>query len=162
MIFLAGRERYTQRTLYREVHHRLSKQPGCANVRYWPSRRRPRYVVADVETLTFLDTSYEVETARLEVRYWYPEGVDYEYYRLNWVEPTRDLMVGFHRDAGHAELGPCHVQLDYDENPVDRQPADVLDVHPLAVLDERLQQLPTVLDAVRWQDGQPSLPTVSV
>jgi hypothetical protein len=96
MIFLAGRDRYTQRTLLREIHGRLSKQAGCEAVRYDPSRRRPRTVVADVEPTAFLGVEYDVETARLEVRFWYPNGVDDEYYRCNWIEPTRDLMLGVH------------------------------------------------------------------
>lgn len=157
MIFLAGRDRYTQRTLLRAVHDRLSKQPGCENVRYRPSRRRPRYVVADVETGLFLGDAYDVAKARLELRYWYPDDVQHEYYRINWVEPERNLTVGFHQDADHPDLGPCHVQLDYEDTPVERRAAGFLDVHPIAVLERRLQQLPTVLWSVRWLDGRPSL-----
>jgi len=88
MIFLAGRDRYTQRTLLRDVHDRLTNQAGCEDVRYRPSRRRPRYVIADVDPTTFLSDSYGAETARLEFRFWYPAGVDHEYYRINWVEPS--------------------------------------------------------------------------
>ncbi len=159
MIFLAGRDRYTQRTLLRDVHDRLTRQAGCDDVRYRPSRRRPRYVIADVDPTAFLGHSYDAETARLEVRFWYPAGVDDEHYRINWVEPDRNLMVGFHRDADHPDLGPCHVQLDHDGTPVDRYRATVLDAHPLAVIDERLQQFSAALAAIRWENGRPSLPT---
>jgi len=103
MIFLAGRDRYTQRTLLHDVHDRLTRQAGCEDVRYRPSRRRPRYVIADVDPTTFLSDSYNAETARLEIRFWYPAGVDHEYYRINWVEPERNLMLGFHQDADHPE-----------------------------------------------------------
>jgi hypothetical protein len=157
MIFLAGRDRYTQRTLLREIHNRLSKQAGCDDVRYRPSRLRPRYVVADVETAVFLPESYEVENARLEIRYWYPDGIEHEFYRINWIEPKRNFMLGFHQDADHPELGPCHIQLDYENTPVDRYSVTLLDDHPLAVLETRLQQLAEVLRAVRWEDGRPSL-----
>ena len=157
MIFLANRDRYTQRTLLREVHSRLSKHAGCENVRYRPSRRRPRFVIADIDTATFLNHSYDVETARLEIRFWYPIGVDHEYYRINWIEPTRNLMLGFHQDADHPELGPCHIQLNHEDTAVDRHTAAFLDAHPLAALDQRLQQLPTALEAIRGQDGQLSL-----
>jgi hypothetical protein len=68
MIFLAGRDRYTQRTLLRDVHDRLTNQPGCEEVRYRPSRRRPRYVIADVDPATFLSDSYDTATARLPDR----------------------------------------------------------------------------------------------
>lgn len=157
MLFLARRDRYTQRTLLRDIHDRLRNQSGSETVRYRPSRRRPRFVIADIDTVAFLGRSYEVDSARLEIRFWYPADVDHEYYRINWVEPTRNLMIGFHQDGDHPELGPCHIQLDYDETPVDRYNATFLDVHPLAVLEKRLQQLPVALEAIRWQDGQPSL-----
>ena len=159
MIFLAGRDRYTQRTLLRDIHDRLTNQAGCENVRYHPSRRRPRYVIAELDTAVFLGDSYEAENARLEVRFWYPAGVEYEYYRINWIEPDRNLMLGFHQDADHQDLGPCHIQLNYEDTPVDRHDTTFLDAHPLSVLDNRLQQLPTALESIRWQDGQPSLPT---
>lgn len=159
MIFLAGRDRYTQRTLLRDIRDRLTKQAGCEEVRYRPSRRRPRYVIADIVPTTFLGQSYDGENARVDVRFWYPAGVDYEYYRINWTEPKRHFMLGFHRDADHDDLGPCHIQLNYEDTPVDRYPATVLDAHPLSVLEARIQQLPSAVDSIRWDDGTPSLPT---
>lgn len=72
MIFLAGRDRYTQRILLRDIHDRLTNQAGCEDVRYRPSRRRPRYVIADLDPTTFPGGSYEAESARLELRFWYP------------------------------------------------------------------------------------------
>ncbi|MFA9518636.1 hypothetical protein ACERIT_15725 [Halopenitus sp. H-Gu1] len=159
MIFLAGRDRYTQRTLLRDIHDRLTNQAGCENVRYRPSRRRPRYVIADIDTALFVGGSSDAERARLELRFWYPAGVEYVYYRFNWIEPERNLMFGFHQDSDHQDFGPCHVQVNYEETPVDRYEATFLDMHPLSVLDDRLQQLPTALAAIRWEDGKPSLPT---
>lgn len=158
MVFLAGRDRYTQRTLLWTVHDRLTTHPGCERVRYRPSRRRPRYVVADIDTTTFLGNSYEVESARLALRFWYTAGINHEYYRINWIEPARTLMLGFHQDADHQDLGPCHIQLNYEDTPVARYRATFLDAHPLSVLDERLQQLPSALESIRWEDGEPSLP----
>nr|WP_228546347.1 hypothetical protein [Halegenticoccus tardaugens] len=148
-----------QRTLLRDIHDRLMNQAGCENVRYHPSRRRPRYVIADIDTTVFVGNSYEAKNARLEVRFWYPAGVGYEYYRINWIEPERNLMLGLHQDADHQDLGPCHIQLNYEDTPVDRYAATFLDVHPLSVFDDRLQQLPTALGSIRWEDGTPSLPT---
>jgi hypothetical protein len=158
MFFLANRDRYTQRTLLRDIHTRLINQPGCENVRYRPSRRRPRYVIADIEPGVFLGETHEVSQARLEIRFWYPAGVEYEYYRLNWIEPERNLMLGFHQDGDHREFGPCHIQLDYEDEPIDRHEAEFLDAHPLAVLDKRLQQLPAAVAAISWEDDEPSLP----
>lgn len=157
MVFLAGRDRYSQRTLLRDIHDRLVKQPGCKDVRYRPSRRRPRLVVADIETSTFLGSGDDVGSARLELRFWYPAEGDREYYRINWLEPRREFALGFHRDADHPDLGPCHLQLDHDGTTVDRRRATDFDAHPLAVLDTRLQQLPSALAAIRWEDGSPSL-----
>lgn len=158
MIFLAGRDRYTQRTLHRDIHDWLGKQAGCETVRYNPSRRRPRYVLADVDTATFLGTSYAVNDARLEIRFWYPENGEHEYYRINWAEPTRELMIGFHQDNDHPDLGPCHIQLDFEGKTITRHKATFLDDHPLAVLNQRLQEFPAVLDAVIWSEEQPTLP----
>ncbi|MGQ3330804.1 hypothetical protein [Halorubrum sp. FL23] len=159
MIFLAGRDRYTQRTLLHDVHDRLTRQAGCEDVRYRPSRRRPRYVIAGVDPTTFLGNSYDAEAVRLEIRFWYPAGIDNEYYRINWVEPDRNLMIGFHQDADHPDLGPCHIQLNHEDTPVDRYGVAFLDAHPLAVLDDRLQQFTTAVEAIRWKNGTPSLPT---
>lgn len=158
MMFLAGRDRYTQRTLLRAVHDRLTNHACCEEVRDRPSRRRPRYVIADVDTVTFLGSSYAVDSARLELRFWYPAGVEHEYYRINWIEPARNLMLGFHQDAGHQNLGPCHIQLDFEDTPLARYEAAFLDAHPLSVLDERLQQLPSALETIQWVDEKPALP----
>ena len=151
--------RYTQRTLHRDVHDRLTNQAGCEDVRYRPSRRRPRYVVVDVDPATFLGDSYDAATVRLEIRFWYPAGVDHEYYRINWVEPDRNLMLGFHQDADHPDLGPCHIQLDHEETPVNRHSASFLDAHPLAVLDDRPRQLPAAVETIGWENETPSLST---
>ena len=67
-------------------------------------------------------------------------------------------MVGFHQDADHPDLGPCHIHLNFEETEVDRHEAAFLDAHLLTVLDDRLQQLPAALESIHWQDGQPSLP----
>lgn len=155
MIFLAYRDRYTQRTVHRNVFDRLRGQPGCEDIRYRPSRRRPRCVIADVDTTTFLGTQYPVDETRLESRFWYPAAVGYAFYRLNWIEPSRKLCVGVHRDADHPDLGPCHVQLDHDGETVDREPAQLLDRHPLAILETRLGQLPELLAAIAWRGGEP-------
>lgn len=116
-------------------------------------------MIAEIVPTTFLGESYESERARLEIRFWYPADVADEYYRINWIEPDRNVMLGFHQDADHEDLGPSHVQLASEDTVVDRHAAAFLDAHPLAVLDERLQQLPTALNAISWANGRPSLPT---
>ncbi|MFC6733972.1 MULTISPECIES: hypothetical protein [unclassified Haladaptatus] len=107
--------------------------------------------------MAFLGKTYPIENAQLEIRFWYPPGGDHEYYRINWVEPERNLMLGFHQDADHPELGECHVQLEYENIEVDRYEVEFIDAHPLAVLDQRLQQFPVALEAIQWQGGKPLL-----
>ena len=68
-------------------------------------------------------------------------------------------MLGFHQDADHPDLGPCHIQLTHEDTPVDRHSATFFDAHPLAVLDDRLQEFPTAIEGIRWENGIPSLPT---
>ena len=74
---------------------------------------------------------------------------------MQWVEPERDLSVGWHQDEHRPDLGECHLQLDHGESVVDVRAAEFLDAHPLNVLDRRLDALPTVLDAIDWRDGTP-------
>ena len=152
-IFLTTHERYTQWTLHGHVHDRLSKQPGCTAVRYAPSKNRRRFVRTDVDTATFLGREHAVDGATLEVRFWNLH--DDAYYRINWIEASRDLMVGFHRDDDHPELGTCHLQLDYGNRTIDRREASPLDAHPLAVLDTRLREIHDVLDNLEWHDKTP-------
>lgn len=66
-------------------------------------------------------------------------------------------MLGFHQDAAHPDLGPCHVQLDFEGTVMERYAATFIDAHPLAVLNERLTQFPSTLRAVDWKDGRPML-----
>jgi hypothetical protein len=67
MTFPAGQDRYPQRTL-QETHNLMTNKGGCENVRYRPSRR-PQYVIADVELITFLGKAYDAENVRLEIRF---------------------------------------------------------------------------------------------
>lgn len=119
-------------------------------------------MIADVGLATLLCDTYDAETARLEIHFWYPAGVDREYYRINWVAPGRNLMLGFHQDADHPDPGRCHIQLNQEEVAVDRHGTAFLYTHPLAVFDDRLQQFPAALGTIHWENGTPSLLTWSV
>lgn len=156
-IFLTAHKRYTQWTLHRHVHTRLSKQPGCSDVRYAPSRTRRRFVRATVDPATFLGREYATDEAMLEVRFWNLGGQGDDCYRINWVESSHNLMMGFHRDEDHPELGACHIQLDHSNRTIDRREVTHLDAHPLDVFDSRLQQLPDALARIEWCDGIPRL-----
>lgn len=110
-----------------------------------------------MDPATFLGREHATNEATLEVRFWNLGGQDEDFYRINWIESSRNLMVGFHRDDDHPELGACHLQLDHGDRTIDRWEATHLDAHPLEVLDSRLQQLPDVLARIEWRDGTPRL-----
>jgi len=67
-------------------------------------------------------------------------------------------MHGVHQDDDRPDLGPCHLQRNYEDAPVDRYGVGFLDAHPLAVLDDRLQEFPKAVEAIRGENGTPSRP----
>ena len=124
-----------------------------------PSRIRQSSVVADVDPDTFLGAKYAANSARLEIEFWYPRGVDYEYYTIQWGETGRNLGLGWHQDSTHSTLGECHVQIDVDGTTVDRVSANFLDTHPLNVLEARLEQMRQLIPALSWSSGTPAFPS---
>lgn len=98
-----------------------------------------------------------VEEADLQVSFDFPETHSYDFYRIQWVESGRGLMVGWHQDETHADLGECHFQMEYQGKTVQRMEAEFLDMHPLNVLDRRIEDFVAVLDALTWEDGDPSV-----
>jgi hypothetical protein len=115
-------------------------------------------VYADIDPNVFLGREYGVSEARLEIRFWKPANASFEYYWINWIEPARGLMIGWHQDDEHNEFGECHIQLGYQEETVTRKEATLIDAHPLSVFEQRLRQLPAVLKAIEWEDELPTLP----
>lgn len=168
MIFLANRANLDRRTLLRRLHDRLQTQvttpeAPIEQVRYHTSAGNKIGVHATVEPCSFLDReTYPVETAELQVRFDFPRDREYDYYAIQWVESDRELMLGWHQDETHPELGPCHFQIDYDGETVRRTEATLLDTHPLNVFDQRVDHLLTVLDALTWDDGRPVVPDSAV
>jgi hypothetical protein len=106
----------------------------------------------------FLKQTYPVERVELQISFDFPEAHSYDFYAIQWVESDRDLMIGWHQDETHTDLGECHFQIDYQNEIVQRSEAEFLDMHPLNVLDRRLDDFGAILDALRWEDGVPSLP----
>lgn len=159
IILLGHRDRLTRDSLHERILNRLTKEGWCNTVRYVPSRIRRRAVHAQVDPTVLLEAEYPVDNARLEVRFWKPASPSYEYYWINWVEPERELMIGWHQDGEHDTLGECHVQLDYGSETVTREAARFIDAHPLAVFEHRLEQLPAALAGIRWEDEKPTFGT---
>lgn len=157
VVFLANRANLQRKRLHDRIQHRLSA--AFENVR----RRRadPRdpgayRVVGDVNPQALLEyEEYPVRTARVEIGFQLRTSESYEYYWFNWIEPTRGLLVGFHQDDTHDDLGPVHLQVNDRSTAIDRQPAPFIDSHPLDVLERRLESLPDAILAVEWEDGRP-------
>lgn len=156
-VLLANRARLTQATIHEVVRDWLSNRGGFQNVRFAPSKIRRRQVHAEIDPTVALGADHlsEVTSARLEIQFEFPRNTDYDYYRIQWVDPERSVSVGWHQDDHRSDFGECHLQLDHGDEVADVRTADFLDAHPLNVLEARLEQLPDVLDEISWagKDG---------
>jgi len=161
MLFLANRANLDRRRLLTRLHNRLGTQVDgdepIQQVWYHTAAGDKTGVRATVDPDRFLDTEYRCDEAELQVSFDFPRDADHDYYRIQWVERDRDLLVGWHQDETHPDLGPCHFQLDYDGETVQRTEAAYLDVHPLNVFARRTDDLVAVLDALTCDDGRPEV-----
>ena len=167
MIFLANRANLDRRTLLTRIHDRLQTQvpdegSPVEQVRYQTSTGNKVGVRATVSPDAFLRTSFPADAAELQVSFDFPQTHAYDFYAIQWVEPDRNLRVGWHQDETHTDLGECHFQIDHRGETVQRATAEFLDAHPLNVLDRRLDDLVAVLDALTWTDGVPALPAAAI
>lgn len=163
MIFLANRANLDERTLLNRLHKRLQTQVDAGTtpieqVWYHTSSGNKVGVRATVDAPAFLGESYAVDEAELQVAFELPPDREYDHYRIQWVESERDLMVGWHQDQTHADLGECHFQVDYRGETVQREEAAFLDAHPLNVFDRRTDHLVAILDSLAWENELPSVP----
>ena len=83
------------------------------------------------------------------------DGEPSEYYWVNWIEPDRSLLVGWHQDDTHDALGPVHLQVNDGATAVTHVPAQFIDSHPLDVVERRLTSLRDAVLAVEWEQGRP-------
>lgn len=167
MIFLANRANLDKRTLLSRIHNRLQTQvpkedSPVEQVWYHTSTGNKVGVRATVTPDEFLGTSHPADEAELQVSFDFPQTYSYDFYQIQWVESDRDLMVGWHQDETHMDLGECHIQLDYQGETLQREEAAFLDAHPLNVFDRRIDDLVEVLDALTWEDGVPHLPNDAI
>lgn len=167
MIFLANRANLDKRTLLTRIHDHLQTQTGdettpIEDVRYHTANGNKVGVRAAITPAQFLQTSYPNEAATLHVSFDFPPDYAYDFYQIQWIEPDRELMLGWHQDETHMDLGPCHFQLDHRTDTVQRTKAAVLDQHPLNVFDHRITQLVDVLTAVTWDTDHPTVPPQTV
>jgi hypothetical protein len=157
VVLLANRANLQSKRLHDRIQTRLSG--GFENVRRRRAEPRaagPYRVVAEVDPRQFLDDDeYPVTAARVEVGFQLQTGDPHEYYWFNWIEPERSLLVGWHQDDTHDDLGPVHLQVNDGATPVAHEPAEFIDSHPLDVVERRLDSLPDAVLAVEWKQGRP-------
>jgi hypothetical protein len=88
-----------------------------------------------------------------------PTEFAYDFYRIQWVDSDRELILGWHQDDTHMNLGECHFQLDYRGDTIHRTEAAFLDRHQRNVFDHRIAQLVDVVDGLTWTNGRPAVPS---
>lgn len=154
-LFLANRSNLQLRRLHDRIKRRLRAEfEAVRRRRARPSEPGSYRVVGEADPRIFLGReSYPATDARVEVAVRLRTDDPHEHYWFNWIEPDRTFLLGWHRDDDHPELGPVHVQVNQAGTAVDHESAQLVDEHPLAIVEARLKQLPDVLDRVVWDDG---------
>ena len=158
VVFLANRANLQRKRLHDRIQNRLSGEFDNVRRRRADPREAGAYrVVGETNPRQFLgDDAYPVETARIEIGFQLRTGEPYEYYWVNWIEPDRSMLVGWHQDDTHNDLGPVHLQVNDGTTAVDHQQARFIDSHPLDVVEQRFDELQDAVSAVEWDDEQPN------
>ena len=157
VVFLANRANLQSKRLHNRIQNRLSGTfEDVRRRRAEPREAGPYRVVADVNPRQFLgDDKYLVADARVEIGFQLQTGESHEYYWFNWIEPERSLLVGWHQDDTHDDLGPVHLQVNDGATSVAHEPAEFIDSHPLDVVERRLNSLRDAVLSVEWKQGRP-------
>jgi len=157
VVFVANRANLQSKRLHDRIQNRLSGAfENVRRRRAEPREAGPYRVVAEVDPRQFFgDDEYPVTTARIEIGFQLQTGEPHEYYWFNWIEPDRSLLVGWHQDDTHNDLGPVHLQVNDGATPVAHEPAEFIDSHPLDVVEHRLDSLRDAVLAVEWEQGRP-------
>ncbi|WP_136687856.1 hypothetical protein [Halorhabdus amylolytica] len=158
VVFLANRENLQSKRLHDRIRNRFSGQLTNVRRRRAEPREAGQYrVVGDVDPRQFLDDpDYSGTRARIEAGFRLRTTDPSEHYWFNWIEPERDVLVGWHQDDTHEDLGPVHVQVNDGSTAVDHRSARFIDAHPLDLVERRLSSLPDLVKAVEWDDRQPN------
>lgn len=127
-------------SLKREGASPSGREGLFTDVRYEPSRLRPRTVVADVDVELFLGNSFQRTKARAEVLWWPQEGTDVQ--RVHWADDVVNL--GWHKDDEHPDLGTTRFQLEAGDEVV-HEPGYIEVEAPLSFLEICLDRLPEEL-----------------
>ena len=157
MIFLANRGGLGNKRIHRRIKNRLQSGSAFSSVQLRVSTHResgPYRVIAEVDPREFLeDSSYPVDSARLEIGFDVETDTDNDFYWISWIEPERSLLVGWHQDDDHPEYGEVHLQLHQSDSVTLRESAEYIDKHPMAVVEARLEQLSGVIHMIAWDSG---------
>lgn len=102
-------------------------------------RERVRHAVELLEEPTLVQeiadradvsrTTADDELQRLESDDWVVEKSDFSCGRTTdtntavWIESDRSMLVGWHQDEMHDDLGPVQLQVNDGSTPIDHQPA---------------------------------------
>lgn len=155
--FLANRANLQSKRLHDRIATRLRGEfTDVRRRRADPHEAGPYRVVGEIDPRQYLgDAEYPTTAARVEIGFQLGMVDPDEHYWINWLEPDRRLLVAWHQDDTHAELGPVHLQVTDGSQAVTHHPAPFIDVHPLDVVARRLAHLPDAVGAVEWEDGRP-------
>lgn len=156
-VFFPNRANLQTKRLHDRIQNRLGGEfEAVRRRRADPREAGPYRVVGDVNPRQFLgDAGYPVTEARIEIGFQLRRGAPREHYWFEWIEPARSLLVGWHQDATHDDLGPVHLQVDHGDTTVDRRGAPFVDAHPLDVVEQRLGSLREAIVAVTWEEDRP-------
>jgi hypothetical protein len=156
-VFLANRANLQSKRLHDRIQNRLSGTvENVRRRRADPREPSPYRIVGDVHSRQFLgDAEYPATTARIEIGFQLRSSHPYEYDWFNWIEPDRSLLVGWHQDDTHDDLGPVHLQVNDGAIPVAHEPAQFINSHPLDGFERRLTSLRDAVLAVEWEQGRP-------
>lgn len=159
VVFLANRQNLQTKRLHKRLKNRLRAESEFSNARLERASSRDPGAFrakADANPRRFLDNpEYPTAGARLVVGFNLFTPHAHEHYWLNWIEPDRNLLVGWHQDEMHPELGEIHVQVNDGDTAVAHESARFIDSHPLDVFEQRLEALPTLVESVEWSNGRP-------
>lgn len=157
VVFLANRANLQSKRLHDRIQQRLSAECDDVRRRRTEPREAGAYrVVGNVNPQQFLgNDEYPVTAARVEIGFQLRTSDPYEYYWINWIETDRNLLVGWHQDDTHDDLGPAHLQVNDGSTVVAHEQAQFIDTHPLDVVEQRFKSLQEAILAVEWEEERP-------
>ena len=156
VVFLADRSNIQTKRLHDRIKQMIRSDFEDVRRRRAEPREPGTYrVVGETNSRTFLgNEDYPAMTGRVEIGFRLRTDEPYEHYWINWIEPDREMLVGWHQDDTHDSLGPVHLQINRGSEVIDRMSAEFIDSHPLGVVVRRIDELKEVVPSVNSDEGQ--------